>query len=131
MPKILAAEVMPFYAQVLLTTSPDAQHPQFETGDEAVVASAQAAAISTVPDRGTDGPQVVAIEVWLGDCPEMADWSELGRVPMLVSSWGVAVQDVVSSKRHHAEVPPGEYEVGIYGRPAIGPSQVRVVFMGE
>jgi hypothetical protein len=46
---------------------------------------------------------------------------------LLISSWGIAVQDVVSAEQHRGEVPAGEYEATIIGRPVPRPAQVRFV----
>jgi hypothetical protein len=124
--KVLDASVTPFYAQVLLTTSPDAEHPQWVSGDELAVTSGWAIAISTVPDLDPN-PRVVSVEVWVDEMPALDGWTEVVRTPLLVSSWGVAVGDVVSSESHRAAIAPGEYEAAVYGKPVPRPSELCVL----
>src|SRR4051794_39688572 len=78
-PLVIRADIPPHYAQVLVTASADAAHPQFETGEEQVVATSDAIAVSTVPDIGAGGPQVVDTEVWVNDAPPTGGWHVLWR----------------------------------------------------
>ena len=124
MPRLLHATITPFHAQVLLTTSPDAEHPGWGAGQVAV-ASPVAIAIATVPDIDEGGAHHVDVEVWVDEPP--GDVTEVFRCPLLVSSWGVALQDVLGADQRRVSIPAGEYEAAIYAEPVGCPRSVRIV----
>jgi len=122
---ILRATVTPFHAQVLVTTSPDAEHPQWTSGDEAAVASATAIAVATEPDIDGDNQNRVVVEVLVDESP--SEGTEVFTGSLLVSSWGVALGDTVSTERHRAALPAGEYGVTIHVEPTANPGRIWVV----
>jgi hypothetical protein len=69
----------------------------------------------------------VDIEVWVDELPGLEGWTELIRQPLMVSSWGVAVGDVVSDDTDRAAVVPGEYLAIVFGRPTPGPAELCMV----
>lgn len=128
---VLVVEVVPFYGQVLLTASPNAEHPGWDSGGEPAVWSREAIAVSTVPDIDSDGSHTVSVEAWTAAPPPEAGWSEICRSQLVVSKWGIAVQDVVSSAKERAAIEPGEYEVTVLGKPAERPAELRIVLIAS
>lgn len=120
---VLEAEVVPFNAQVLVTTAKDAEHPQYETGAETAVWNRHAVAISTASD--IDAP-TVRVEVYIDEALADDGWSRVGQAVLAITDWGVTVQDVVSSTTKRVPVPPGSYEVALSVQPRSEPTQVRL-----
>jgi hypothetical protein len=46
---------------------------------------------------------------------------------MLVSSWGVAIEDVFGHQQHRASLAAGEYEATVFARPTPCLTRVRVI----
>ena len=126
MPPLLSVSLTPLYAQVLITASPEADVPQWKSGEEPAIATHDAIAIGTIPDQDAHGAHQVSCEVWLNERPASEAWTQLVTTRLSITAWGLAVSDVLRSRVFRAKPIPGEYLVAVFGRPAAAPSELQV-----
>jgi hypothetical protein len=122
--------VVPLYGQVqVCDAAPDAadvDRPQWESGDEPVLASAQCIVLATRSDL--DGP--VEIEVQVGASEDRPAGHLLFEGELLTTGEGAAVGNPLADELHRVPLPIGWHPVRIYGDQPRDPARFLVVFDG-
>jgi hypothetical protein len=123
MPRLLAFETPPYYAQVHLLDPMVRDTPQFETGLEEVVFGPGGVVVATRPDHlGT-----VAIEVRCGSDYQPLDEQTclVAHGDLVVGSSGLVVGSVVGSDLRPVELGKGVYQLQVFVRKSSdGPTAV-------
>lgn len=122
--------VIPLYRQVeVRDAAPDAadvDRPQWESGDEPVLASAQCIVLATRSDL--HGP--VEIEVWVDASEQRPAGHLLFEGELLTTGEGAAVGNPLAGDLHRVPLPIGWHPVRIYGDQPRDPARFLVVFDG-
>jgi hypothetical protein len=124
-PKLIAAEIVPFYAQVLLLDPSSTEGvPQFVDGAEHVASSATAIAVGTRSDfvAGKGGAVPVTVEVWNARGP--SDLVEIWRGEITVGERGIAVGSVFGNDLREVHVSSGRHRVAVFVRPRQAPDHI-------
>lgn len=123
-------EVLPLHAQIEIRDAATAEYPQWETGEEAVVATAQCIAVATRDDA--DG--LVTIEVRRDQNQDIADdqWRLVYEGELLLTGENVVVGSYLAAQEHTRALGRGWHQVRVLVKPKDAqPSYVLVVFDGE
>jgi hypothetical protein len=122
--------VTPFYRQIdVFDAAPDAagvDRPQWDSGDEPVLASAQCIVLATRSDLL--GP--VEVEVWVGASEHPPTGHLLFDGELLTTGEGAAVGNPLAGDQQRVPLPIGWHPVRIYGDRPREPARFLVVFDG-
>jgi hypothetical protein len=122
--------VVPLYRQIdVFDAAPDAagvDRPEWGSGDEPVLASAQCIVLATRSDL--HGP--VEVEVWVGATDHPPAGHLLFDGELLTTGEGAAVGNPLAGDVHRVPLPIGSHPVRIYGDQPRDPARFLVVFDG-
>jgi len=121
-------QVLPLQAQIDIRDPGGSDYPQWETGEERAIATAQCIAVATQGDM--DGR--VAVEVRLGPSavPSGATVAFDGEV--LLSGEELVVGNYLGGEEHRLPLGPGWHHVTVYTQPSAAPAvEVIVVLHAE
>jgi hypothetical protein len=108
-------DVLPLYNQVHIRDPRSTDFPQWETGDEPVVADSQCIAVATRSDVA--GP--ISVEVRSGDSAEdLEGWGLLFDGELLLTGDTVVVGNYVANEIYPVTVGQGWHRVRVWGSPA-------------
>jgi hypothetical protein len=116
-------QVLPLYHQVEVRDVGDVDYPQWETGEERVLASAQCIVLATRSDLEGD----VAIEVRIDAGPEdRAAGALVFAGELLTTGQGMVVGNSLTGL-HPIRLPIGWHPVRVYADPPIDPARFTVL----
>jgi hypothetical protein len=126
MSSISRFEVLPLQAQIDIRDPAATEYPQWETGDETAVATAQAIAVATQGD--VDGR--VAVEVVADDEFRVEDsWREVFDGELLTTGDDVVIGNYLAGEVHPVRLGAGWHRVRVATNPADAPAtSVRIAF---
>jgi hypothetical protein len=116
-------QVLPLHHQVGICDADATDVPEWETGQEPLVADQRCALVAT---RGDLGP--VELEVWVGAPATPPPGPLLYEGELLTSGKGVQVGDLVAGDGHLVELAAGRHRLRIYADQPGNASRLRVVF---
>jgi hypothetical protein len=103
--------------------------PQWERGDEPVVASDRCIVLATRPDLDGQEATKVTIEVWAGPLDgEQPGGTLVFDGKLLITEAGVVVGSSITDALHHVSVPAGRHRVRVHAEPPVEPDRLVVVF---
>jgi hypothetical protein len=119
--------VAPAYQQVEIRDAGDVDYPQWETGEERVLASAQCIVLATRSDLEGD----VEIEVKVDtDRTDAAPVELVFKGELLTTGQGIVVGSSLTGLQS-IRLPIGWHPIRIYADPPINPSRFTVLFDGR
>jgi hypothetical protein len=116
-------QVLPLHHQVGICDVDAAEVPQWETGEESLVAGEQCVLVAT---RGDLDP--VELEVWVGPPSTPPPGPLLFDGELCTTGKGVEVGDLVAGDGHQVQLPVGWHRLRIYTDQPGNASQLRIVF---
>lgn len=125
MPLITSLSVLPLYAQVSILDPSTKDIPQWETGDETVIASAKCISVATRADSDGD----VVIEVWR---KQLAGGEDVGKAifdgVLELTGPNAVVGNIVLNELRPVELGAGTHRVRVFTLPE-GERPSRVIFL--
>jgi hypothetical protein len=123
--------VTPLYGQIdVRDANPDAadvDRPQWDSGDEPVLASTQCIVLATRSDL--HGP--VEIEVWVGADEHRPAGHLLFEGELLTTGEGAAVGNPLAGDLHRVPLPVGFHRLRIYADQPVDPGRFVILFDGN
>lgn len=119
--------VFPLYHQLEVRDAASADCPQWETGEEPVLAGTGCIVLATRSDL--DGP--VEVEVWVGATIAEPPGPLLHEGELLVTEQGAVVGSSLTEELYPVPLPVGWHPVRIYADRPTDPARFTVVFDGE
>jgi hypothetical protein len=116
--------VSPAYRQVeICDATDDVDYPQWETGEERILTTAQSIVLATRSDLAGE----IEIEVRVDADPhEQAPGQLLFDGELLTTGQGILVGNPLTDQ-HHVQVPIGWHSLRIYADPPIDPARITVL----
>jgi hypothetical protein len=119
--------VFALYHQLEVRDAAAADCPQWESGEEPVLAGTQCIVLATRPDL--EGP--VQVEVWVGALAGEPAGPLLYEGELLVTERGAVVGSSLTEELYPVALPIGWHPVRIYADRPTEPARFTVVFDGE
>jgi hypothetical protein len=119
--------VFPMYHQLEVRDAASADCPQWETGEEPVLAASQCIVLATRSDLEGE----VQVEVWVGGLEGKPAGPLLFEGELLVTEQGAVVGSSLTEELHPIALPIGWHPVRIWADRATDPSRFTVVFDGK
>jgi hypothetical protein len=123
--------VTPFYRQIdVFDAAPDAagvDRPQWDSGEEPVLASAQCIVLATRSDL--HGP--VEVEVWVGANEHRPAGHLLFEGELLTTGEGAAVGNPLAGDEQRVPLPIGWHRLRIYADRPVDPGRFVILFDGK
>jgi hypothetical protein len=116
-------QVLPLHHQVGICDVDAVEIPEWETGEEPLVAGGQCVLVAT---RGDLDP--VELEVWVGEPGTPPPGPLLFDGELCVTGKGVEVGDLVAGDGHQVKLPVGWHRLLIWADQPGNASRLRVVF---
>jgi hypothetical protein len=120
--------VFPMYHQLEVRDAADGVDcPQWETGEEPVLAASQCIVLATRSDLEGD----VQVEVWVGASDQEPAGPLLYEGELLVTEEGAVVGNSLTEELHPVPLPVGWHPVRIYADRPTEPARFTVLFDGQ
>jgi hypothetical protein len=120
--------VFPLYHQLeVRDAAAGVDCPQWETGEEPVLAASQCVVLATRSDLEGD----VEVEVWVGAVDQQPAGPLLFEGELLVTEQGAVVGSSLTEELHPIPLPVGWHPVRIWGDRPSEPARFTVVFDGS
>lgn len=119
--------VFALYHQVQVRDAGGGTCPEWETGEEQVLAGEQCIVLATRPDLEGD----VEVEVWVGAIDGEPAGPLLYQGELLVTEQGAVVGSSLTEELYPVPLPVGWHPVRIYADRPTDPARFTVVFDGE
>ena len=116
-------QVLPLHHQVGICDVDAAEVPQWETGEESLVAGEQCVLVAT---RGELDP--VELEVWVGPPSTPPPGPLLFDGELCTTGKGVEVGDLVAGDGHQVQLPVGWHRLRIYADQPGNANRLQIVF---
>ena len=116
-------QVLPLHHQVGICDADAVDAPEWETGEEPLVAGGQCVLVAT---RGDLDP--VELEVWVGEPGTPPPGPLLFDGELCVTGKGVEVGDLVAGDGHQVKLPVGWHRLRVWADQPGNASRLRVVF---
>ena len=116
-------EVLPLQGQIDIRDPAGSDYPQWETGEERAVSTAQVVAVATRGD--IDGRVTVEVRQGPGDIPEGVAIAFDGE--LLLSGDDAVVGNYLAGEEHRLSLGPGWHRVTVYVQPPDAPAAEVVV----
>jgi hypothetical protein len=116
-------QVLPLHHQVGICDLDAVDIPEWESGEEPLVASGQCVLVAT---RGNLDP--VELEVWVGEPATPAPGPLLFDGELCVTGQGVEVGDLVAGDGHQLQLPVGWHRLRIWADQPGTAGRLRIVF---
>jgi hypothetical protein len=116
-------QVLPLHHQVGICDVDAVEVPEWETGEEPLVAGEQCILIATRADLDP-----VDMEIWMGEPATPPPGPPLFDGELCVTGKGVEVGDLVAGDGHQLQLPVGWHRLHIYADQPGNASRLRIVF---
>jgi hypothetical protein len=120
-------QVFPLYHQLELRDATSTDCPQWDTGEEPVLAGEQCIVLATRPDL--DGP--VQVEIWVGAIDSQSAGPLLYEGELLVTEHGAVVGSSLTEELHPIPLRIGWHPVRIWADRPTEPTRFTVLFDGQ